>query len=599
MALRPLEIPRAGIHQAGTMQTLQGIAVSPGIAIGEALIINNEGFKIPRRFVTNDVVDVELLRLGQAIAAVATDIEKNRDTVCAQLGAQYGAIFSAHLQLLQDHKLREEIETLVRDRHYSPEYSVSRTLRRYAKLFQEMGNPTLAERASDLFDIEKSLLGKLLGCRQEELGHLTSPAIVLTHDLTPSETAGLDRHMVIGFATEIGGPGGHTAIVAKGLEIPAIVGTGLFLADVSGGDTVIVDGDLGRVIIDPDEETILRYRRQVESHRTLAVHLETLRDLPSETSDGQRIMLHANIEFPYEASVCLERGADGVGLYRTEFLYLNSVAEPSEEDHFHAYAEVARVMGSRPVVVRTLDLGADKMGHLPLGDEEKNPFLGLRSIRLSLRNLSLFRVQLRAILRASSLGKLQIMFPLISTLAELRQAKMLLADAMEDLDEHGVPFDRKIPTGIMIEVPAAVVMIESFLREVDFVSIGTNDLIQYTLAVDRSNKEVADLYNATDPAVLRLIDMTLRAARSASVPASLCGQMSGNSMYTMLLLGLGLRSLSVPPSAIPEIKKICRSVTVAQCEVIAKRALSMDNAREIDNFLREELKKVTPEFVAE
>jgi phosphotransferase system enzyme I (PtsI) len=350
------------------------------------------------------------------------------------------------------------------------------------------------------------------------------------------------------------------------------------------------------VILQPDQATLDRYRRELEAHRSLAVRLEKLRDLPAETTDGVQISLLANIEFPREVEACLERGAGGIGLYRTEFLYLGVDAEPTEEDHFQAYAEVIRAMGQRPVIIRTLDLGADKLGQLPTHEEERNPFLGLRSIRLSLKNLTVFRTQLQAILRASTLGNVRVMFPLISTLQELRQSKMVLADAMEDLEEAHTPFDRNLPVGMMVEVPAAVLLLDRFLPEVDFISIGTNDLIQYTLAVDRSNNEVADRYRASDPSVLRLLKMSLEAAERAHVPASLCGQASGESLYTMLLLGLGLRGLSVPPSAVPEIKNICRRVSIPHCQAVAQRALTMDNAREIETFLREELRKAVPEL---
>lgn len=577
------------------MQTLHGIAVSPGVAIGEALIVDNEGFRIPRRFVTRDAVDDELQRLSQAVAAVAADMERNRAAISGKLGAQYGAIFSAHLSLLRDPQLQAELESLVRTQNYSPEYAVSKTLRKYAKVFQSLENTHLAERADDLFDIEKRLLQNLFGRRRDELCHLLSPVVVLAHNLTPSETAALDGKLVLGFVTEIGGAGGHTAIVAKALNIPAVVGTGRFLSDVSGGELVIVDGEQGIIVLSPDEETLSRYRREAEQQKTHDFELASLRDLPAETLDGVPIHLAANIEFPHEAAASLDRGAAGIGLYRTEFLYLGGTAEPTEDEHFAAYAKVVEAMAGRPVVIRTLDLGADKLGQLPRDEEEKNPFLGLRSIRLSLRNPALFRVQLRAILRVSALGDVRVMFPLITTLTELRHAKLILAELMEDLKEEGQAFNRQIPVGMMVEAPAAVVLLDLFLKEVDFISIGTNDLIQYTLAVDRGNNEVADLYRAADPAVLRQIDSAMRAARQAGVPANLCGQMSGSPLYTMLLLGLGLRSLSVPPSAVPEIKNVCRRVRLADCQAVAGRALAMDNAREVESYLREELRKVVPE----
>lgn len=583
------------------MQRIQGIAVSPGVAIGEVLVIDNEGFRIPRRFVARDVVEDELARLDKAISAARAEMERNRDTVAQKLGDQYAAIFSAHMQMLCDPHLRSELEEMIRHRHYSPEYAVSRALRRYAKVFQQLENSYLSQRSHDITDIEKRLLRHLLGHRREELSQITSPVLVLAHNLTPSETANLDRRFVRGFATEIGGPGSHTAIVAEGLQIPAVVGVGPFLNDVSGGELIIIDGDQGLVILHPDEETIARYRHEVEEHRTLAAKLETLRDLPAETADGVRIQLLGNIEFPYEVEICKDRGSDGIGLYRTEFLYLGADVEPTEEVHYEAYANVVQAMSSdgqnRPVVIRTLDLGADKVPNMPAPEDERNPCLGMRSIRLSLRSLPMFRTQLRALLRASTLGNIHIMFPMVSTVLEFRQAKMILADVMEDLEEQGIPFNRNVPVGMMVEVPAAVVMLDRFIDDVDFLSIGTNDLIQYTLAVDRSNKDVADMYTAADPAVLRLIKMAIDTAGQHGVPINLCGQMSGSGTYTMLLLGMGLRRMSVTPGAIPEIKKICRSVTIEQCQRVAEHVFTLENARDIKSYLKEELKRAVPELL--
>lgn len=578
------------------MERLQGIAVSPGIAIGEALVLDNEGFRIPRRFLPRDAVEEELERLDRAFAAAVAEVEHNRQQVADQLGDDYAAIFSAHLQMLRDPRLHEEIEEMIRSRHYSPEYAVSRALRRYAKVFQSLEGQYMAERANDIFDIEKRILRNLLGRRREELSQVTSPVLVLAHNLTPSETANLNPQFALGMVTEIGGPGSHTAIVAEGLGIPAVVGVGPFLTDVSGGDTVIIDGDQGQIVLHPDEETLARYRHEVEEQRMLATKLESLRELPAETTDGESIQLLGNIEFPYEVKQCKERGAAGIGLYRTEFLYLGRDDDPSEETHFESYSSVVQAMRDKPVVMRTLDLGADKMRSLPDPEDERNPFLGLRSIRLALRNRDLFRIQLRAILRASTLGEIRIMFPLISTILEFRQARMVLADAMEDLEEAGIPFDRDVKVGMMVEVPSAVMMMDHFVEEVDFFSIGTNDLIQYCLAVDRSNKDVANLYTASDPAVIRMIDMAVKAAKGSGVPISMCGQMCGDPTYTMLLLGMGLRSLSVTPAAVPEIKRVCRSVTIDKCEAVADRVRSLENARDIKTYLKEELSRVFPEF---
>lgn len=577
------------------MLRLQGIAVSPGVAIGEALVVDNEGFRIPRRFLPRDAIEREVLRLAAAIDETTAEINESRRRISERLGDDYGSIFSAHAQMVNDRKLRQELEELIRDRHYSAEYSVSRVLRRYAKVFQSLEGAYMAERANDIFDIEKRLLRRLLGEKREELAQVSSEVLVLARNLTPSETAAMKPEFVRGFATETGGPGGHTAIVAEGLGIPAVVGTGAFLSDVSGGEIVIIDGDEGVVILRPDEETLARYRHEAEQQKTLAAKLDELSDKPCETLDGVRIQLLGNIEFPSETKLCLERGVDGIGLYRTEFLFLTGNSIPTEDQHYAAYREVAAAMEGRPVVMRTLDLGADKMPMFPAPDDERNPFLGLRSIRLALKHVDVFRMQLRAILRATADGDVRVMFPLVSNLLELRRARMVLADAMEDLEEEGVEFNRGIKVGMMVEVPSAVVMMERFVDEVDFFSIGTNDLVQYTLAVDRSNKDVAALYTSADPAVIRLVKMAVDAAGAGGKPISLCGQMSGSPLYTMLLLGLGLRSLSVTPSAAPEVKRVVRSTTIAQCDAVAARVLSLESARDIKTYLREELAKLLPD----
>jgi phosphoenolpyruvate-protein phosphotransferase (PTS system enzyme I) len=578
------------------MERLQGIAVSPGVAIGEVMVMDNEGFRIPRRFLPRDAVEEEVDRLDRAIRAATAEIERNRDRVKDQLGEEYAAIFAAHIQMLNDRRLRGELEEMIRQRHYSPEYSVSRALRRYAKVFQSLEGEYLAERASDIFDIEKRLLRHLFGKRREVLAHVQSEVLILAHNLTPSETANLNPKFVLGFVTETGGPGSHTAIVAEALGIPAVVGIGPFLTDVSGGETAIIDGYQGVVILHPDEETLAKYRHEVVQHRSFAAKLEKLRDLPAETADGQRIELLGNIEFPYEVEQCQKRGAVGIGLYRTEFLFMAGDSEPTEDEQVAAYSAVAAAMKGKPVVMRTIDLGADKLPSVPFPEDEQNPFLGLRSIRLALKNPALFRTQLRAILRASTAGNISVMFPLVSTLLELRQAKMMLREAMEDLEEEGAKFDRGIRIGMMVEVPAAVMMMDHFVEEVDFFSIGTNDLIQYALAVDRSNKDVAGLYTAADPSVLRLIDMSVRTANEHGVPISTCGQMCGNPLYTMLLIGMGLRSLSLTPAGIPEIKQVCRRVTIADCKRVAERALGLESARDVRTYLKEELSKVMPEL---
>ncbi len=551
-----------------------------------------EGFSIPRRLIPPDAVPEELERLERAVAVVSEELVRNRDAMHRELGPKYAAIFEAHLMILQDSGLRNDLRELVRQKLYSPEYAVDRVIRRYAELLHKVRSRNLA----DLLDIEKRLLRTLLGRPREDLSQIGRPVLVLAHNLTPSDAASLNPDFVKGFVTEVGGPGSHVAIIAAALEIPAVVGTGPCLADVANGDTVAIDGYRGIVVLRPDAQALARFDQEAAQRRNRALQLESLRDLPTVTPDGTRIQLLGNIEFPEEVQHCVDRGADGIGLYRTEFLYLGAQREPDEEDHFRAYSRVVQSMPGKPVTIRTFDLGADKVPHLPDPEEERNPCLGLRSIRLSLRHVPMFRRQLRAILRASALGDVRVMFPLVATLPELRHAKMILGDVMEDLAEEGIDFNRRLPVGIMVEVPSTVVMIDRFVQEVDFLSIGTNDLIQYTLAVDRNNKDVVSLYNDSDPAVLKLIAQTVRAAEQRPVPISLCGRMSASPTYTMLLLGLGLRQFSVPPSAIPEIKRVCRSVTISQCEAVARRALTMETARDVTRYLRGELKKYVPDF---
>jgi phosphoenolpyruvate-protein phosphotransferase (PTS system enzyme I) len=580
------------------MEIKRGIAVSPGVAIGPALVLDTEGFRIPQRFVPEDARAHEVQRLRQALAAAARESRASEETVSDKIGKQYGAIFGAHALLIEDPSLAREIEGLIREQNYAAEYAVSRVMRRHAKALQSIDRGHFSSRAADLFDIEKRILRTLLGDRREQLQHLSEPVIVLAHDLTPSETAALDPKKVVAFATEAGGRASHTAIMAGALEIPAVVGLGKFVTDVSGGDLVIVDGNRGILILNPDEETLERYERTRSSLQTFETRLGELRDLPAETKDGVRIELLGNIEFPQEAGHCGDRGADGVGLYRTEFLYLGKQSDPTEQEHLEAYLTVLRTLGQLPVVIRTLDLGADKFATSsePVG-EERNPFLGLRSVRLCLRNLTLFKTQMRAILRASALGDVRILFPMVSTLLELRQCKMILAEVKEDLEDEGIAFNRRLPVGTMIEVPSAALMADQMAREVNFFSIGTNDLTQYTLAADRTNEAVATLYNPGDPAVLRLIELVVKAAQKHGVGVNVCGEMSGEPIYTLLLLGMGLRQLSVTPHNIPEIKKIIRSVTLEEAKQVAQEALRLETARDVNNYLREQTRRILPEMV--
>lgn len=581
------------------MQVRSGIPVSPGVVVGPALVLGSENFRIPRKYVSRDVVESEMLRFRTALDQVCRDIEEHEILVGEQLGSQYAAIFSAHLQMARDPRLISEVETAIRDHSNSPEYAVSKTLRNFAQQMQNLGNQYLAERSLDIFDLEKRLLRELLGESREELSNLTEPVIILAHDLTPGETAMLDTKYVLGFATEVGGHTSHTAILAGALEIPAVVGLGRCLAGVSGGETVILDGDHGQVVIDPDESTMERFRTSQARNIRVRERLESLEIQESETQDGQRVQIYGNIEFPQEVEQCIKRGADGVGLYRTEFLYLGGNKEPTEEDHYDAYCQVLKACGDRPVVIRTLDIGADKVP-ARIRDrfaQSQNPMLGLRSIRLSLQSTPLFKIQLRAILRAAVHGDARVMFPLVSSLLEFRQAKMILMDVMEDLEDEKIEFCRDLPIGMMVEVPSAVMLAEEFAREVDFFSIGTNDLIQYTLACDRSDPSVANLYRSGDPSILRMIQAVLKAGEKYGKSVTVCGQMSSDPRFVPLLLGLGLRQLSATPHSIPRLKEIVRNISVPEAERIAAHACSLDLARDVEHYLLGELGRICPDLV--
>ena len=587
------------------MFRLKGIAVSPGIAIGTALVFESGRFQIAKIRCPEENVPQELARFEEALRVTCDELRQNAETVTEKLGAEYGAIFDAHLAMLSDPRLQGKIRDSILQDQLAAESAVNEVFREYIEFFKSLSDEYLAQRAHDLIDLEKRLLHVLIPGKQQQFQYIKSQVILLAHDLTPSETVLIDRELVQALATEIGGPGSHTTILAEAMRIPAVVGLGDFLEKVSPGDQIIVDGNHGLIIIAPDESMLRYYAYLAAQQQSIGDQLKMLRNEPAVTQDGTEIQLWGNIEFPNEAEICLDSGATGIGLYRTEFLYLSGDF-PDEEDHYRAYKQVAETMAGRPVTIRTVDLGADKLLAYRrvtwnqkadyFVETEKNPCLGLRSIRLSLKRMDIFREQLRAILRVGAdHPNVKVMFPLVSTLLELRQAKMILEDVKEDLREQGIPFGEDIDIGIMVEVPSTVLMLDHFVQEVDFLSIGTNDLIQYSLAVDRTNREVAHLFNSCDPAVLKLIDMTMKEADRKNIPVSLCGRMGGNPDYTMLLLGLGLRVLSITPRNIPEVKNICRGVNLSHCKAVARRALMMEKAGEIKNYLKSELRKVFPD----
>lgn len=570
------------------MEILKGIPVAAGVYIGEAFLLQSEEVRIPQLTIAEDQVEAEIGRFDDATQRVVADINEIRKRTEEQLGSGLGAILAVQTQLLADASLRQQITDRIRNDKLSAEHAVAITLRSIAKRLAGVGEQMFAHRDSDIYDIQKRLLKALVGDRREDLSNLEGPVAVVAHDLGPSQTASLDRSKVKAFATDVGGRTSHTAILARAFELPAVVGLETISTDISGGETIIIDGSRGIVVLRPDERTLARYRRLQQDFKSFEQALNKEKDLPAVTRDGREVHVSANIEMPNEVQGAVAHGASGIGLYRTEFLYLTSGVMPDEATQFEAYRNSLAQLQGRPLVIRTLDLGADKV--IPqYAFHEHNPFLGLRSIRVSMRYPETFRVQVRAILRASALGTVRLMLPMVTAIEELRWARRIVEETKQELKRQGHDFDDRIAVGIMVEVPAAALAAHSLAKESDFFSIGTNDLTQYVLAVDRGNELVANLYSPANPAVLMLIRATLEAARQAGIPVSMCGEMAGDPLFTTLLVGMGMTELSVSPPAIPEIKKIIRSVSYERCREVAAEVSTMTETGAILERLRDRL----------
>ncbi len=579
-----------------TMHTLRGIAVSSGIAIGPVQVIDPHGPRLPHRAIALENVASELERLDRGLETAYGEAQAAEAEAREPPRPQYADILGAHAQMISDPSLRRDARNWIERDRISAEHAVCEVLDVHADRLEKLADSYLAARAADVRDIRQRILGHLLGQAPPTVARdLPMPSVLLAPDLSPSETAGLDPNLVLGFATEAGGRASHTAIVAEALEIPAVVGIGRFLDLARHARSVIVDGYEGLVVLDPDGPTLERYRQAATERAARFKGLAELSDLPAVTLDGTAVTLWGNIEFPAEVAACLDRGAGGVGLYRTEFLFLDRSTPPSEEEQFEAYAAVVRALGGRPLTIRALDLGADKLtSYHSGGHADANPALGLRSLRLLLRDPVLFRTQLRAILRAAALGDVRVMFPLVSTVSEIRAARAMLNDVAAELAAAGITARPDLAVGMMVEVPAAAVMADQLAKEVDFFSIGTNDLIQYTLAVDRTNETVADLYSAADPAVLRLIATVVAAAAARGLEVSICGTMGGEPLYTMLLLGMGVRQLSMPPHQLPEVKRVLRGVTLEAARRLAAEVLHLETSQAVVALLDETLQRTLP-----
>jgi len=579
------------------MEILKGSGVSRGYAIGPVYVLDREEARVPERFVRAEDVQHELERFMRAIEAAIKEIDRLQKRVTDEVGAGSASIFDAHKWILTDKTLHQEIADRIRHNRFTADYAIDRALRKYIKKISALDDQFFSHRAADLFDIERRLVSILQDERREDLAHLQEQVVVIAHDLSPSQAAGLDREKVLGFATDMGGITSHTAILAKDLGIPAVVGLGTVSTDLSGGDTVIIDGIRGLVIITPDTPTVEKYRQLQEEFAGTSRILIDETSLPAVTSDGVTAIVNGNIEFPEEVSTALRSGADGIGLYRTEFLFIRLGRTPSEKDHLKAYRRALKELGGRPLCIRTLDLGADKVFHTDKIDHERNPLMGVRSVRLAQAHPGLFRSQMRAVLQVSAEGDVRCMLPLICTLDEVLWAKAEIECLKEELDAEDIGYDPDLRIGIMIEVPSAALIAERLAKEVDFFSIGTNDLIQYTLAVDRSNRGVASLYLPTHPAVVGLIESVVRAGDAAGIPVSMCGEMAGEPIYTLPLLGMGLREFSMPPAMIPSVRKIIRSVDMATATEVARYVREADRPEDAVAYLKRVISEAVPSIV--
>lgn len=562
----------------------EGIPVSGGVVTGKVYRLDPRRLAAEPRPILEEKVEQEIERFKKAVEACRKQILKIRKKAEQATDAAHANIFDAHLLMLDDPMIyNETIEGIRRDK-MNAEYVLNQTVEKLATLFGNMKDEYFSARVSDVYDLANQIMSHL----RKDVGHplrdLSEPVIVAAYDLGPSDTVMMDRSKVIGFVTNIGGPTSHTAIMAKALEIPAIVGVAGFVEKVATGDMLIVDGITGKVIIKPTEEEITKYKVIQQRIHEQEQNLCLLCDLDARTLDGYTIELSANIEIPEETGHVKSHGADGIGLFRTEFIYLNKDGIPDEDEQYQIYKNVLEAVRPKPVIFRTFDLGGDKfLSGTPF--KELNPFLGLRAIRLGLANPEIFKVQMRAILRASVHGNAKIMFPMVSCVEEVREIKKLLREVKDELDAKGTGYMQDMELGIMVEIPSAAVTADILAKEVNFFSIGTNDLIQYTLAVDRVNERVAYLYQPYNPAILRLIRDTINAAHKNNVWVGLCGEMAADPMTAVILLGLGIDELSMGPIAIPEVKRVIRSVRLADAKRLTDEILKMSTAAEIKRLV--------------
>jgi phosphotransferase system enzyme I (PtsI) len=576
------------------MRVLKGIPASGGVAIGKGFFLNRVLPRSVRSTVGREQLDEEVAAFQRAVARSREQILAIRDGV-TDTSSEHHQILSVHLALLEDSMLVEQTVRTIRENQFAADWAFNKVLQDLLETFHRIEDPYLKERGHDLRQIGHRVLENLAGRPVDSIASIRDPVVIVAHDLSPADTAQILKSPVLGFATDVGSRTSHTAITARSLGIPAVVGVEGGTEEFGAAETVIIDGEEGVVIFDPTVEVVREYQERRKAYAQRTRDLAKFARLPTVTRDGKTLLLLANIEFPEEADVALRSGAFGVGLYRTEFLFLNRKDLPSEEEHFQTYRKVTEKFVRHPVTIRTFDLGGDKFAsQLELADE-MNPAMGLRAIRFCLKEKEIFKPQLRAILRASTYGKVRMMFPMISGVGELREAMAVVEEVRGELRRRRIPYDKEMPIGIMIEIPSAAIVADLLAREAGFFSIGTNDLIQYSLAIDRVNEHVSYLYEPLHPAILRLIRRVVEAGHDAGIPVSMCGEMAGEPFYSYALLGFGLDELSMNAASIPRVKRILRKSVAYEAKEFAGSLLLHATAAEIGRALRKKVEDLFPD----
>jgi phosphoenolpyruvate-protein phosphotransferase (PTS system enzyme I) len=576
---------------------LQGIPASPGIVIGRAWVLSEMG-ELKGRFrllFTEEEKAAEMARLQAAMDQAHEDLTRLHREISSEF-PEHAHLLELHLLILKDQMLCDEPLRLIREERLNAEWALHRSFEKIKELFRRIADPYIKGRLADVESVYRRLVGNLTGKASSRLFDSPEPVIIVARDLSPAETTQMANSKVVGFVTERGGKTSHTAIMAQALEIPAVVGLDNATWEIKPGDDVIIDGLLGRVILNPDREVLEKYRRRQVEFAAFKAEVAQFCTYAAYTLDGHATRVLANIELPEEVQLALKSGADGVGLYRTEFLYLRQRLLPTEEELYRDYKKVVEAMHPRQVTIRTLDIGGDKFFSPLEYPQEMNPALGLRAIRFCLKEPGIFRTQLKAILRASAHGPVRVMFPLISSIQEIREARLLLQEVQEELRREGHGFDPQLPVGAMIEVPAAVTLASLLAREADFFSIGTNDLIQYALAIDRGNKQVAGLYQPLHPAVIRMVQQVVEAGRATGIPVAVCGEMAGDPLYLPILLGLGVDELSMNHMSIPMVKRVIRLINYKEAQQMARQVFDMVTVDEINDFAVQEMSRRFPEI---